>query len=382
MGLIKTDGIVPNGATGLLLFTDIYATVVGLKLESGGGVGFGNDAVPSGLKVDVLGNIATATLSIPTSSTIAGINAISTMRIGQTNSSIKLNIGCNGSSSWIQSYNISNNAGAPLLLQSGEGNVGIGTASPASPLHIKGTPDQLLLLEGIGTASYMRFTTGGINRGYFGHFSIQKGMYLINQRAASDLDSSLYLGTADSVRLTITGNGNVGIGTTAPLVALDVVGEARSSTSTIHTSNAKTLVTKDYTDATRCILVHAMAIQAATVPINTTADKTVYLNAGVWAVMFTTNVQWGDSISYNTCDMSAYVYTSDFISIVNSDTHTHEKNKSGGAGYGRIIMTARSSVMYVTIALSGNYQLRMTTPSNIASNPIVKGANMLLIYQS
>ena len=117
MGLIKTDGIAPNGSTGLLLYTDIPATVVGLKLESGGGVGFGSAGVPSGLKVDVLGNIATATLSIPTSSTITTINTISTMRIGQTNSSIKLNIGCNGSSSWIQSYNTSNIAGAPLLLQ-------------------------------------------------------------------------------------------------------------------------------------------------------------------------------------------------------------------------------------------------------------------------
>ena len=42
--------------------------------------------------------------------------------------------------------------------------------------------------------------------------------------------------------------GKVGIGTASPAVALDVVGEARSSTSTIASSNAKTLVTKDYVD--------------------------------------------------------------------------------------------------------------------------------------
>ena len=48
--------------------------------------------------------------------------------------------------------------------------------------------------------------------------------------------------------LNITG-GNVGIGKTSPAVALDVVGEARTSVSTTGTSNAQTLVTKDYVDS-------------------------------------------------------------------------------------------------------------------------------------
>jgi microcystin-dependent protein len=44
-------------------------------------------------------------------------------------------------------------------------------------------------------------------------------------------------------------DGKVGFGTVSPLVTLDVVGEARSSTSTTAASNAKTLVTKDYVDS-------------------------------------------------------------------------------------------------------------------------------------
>ena len=107
------------------------------------------------------------------------------------------------------------------------GNVGIGTVSPASPLHISAAPDQLLSLEGMGPSSYMRFTSNSLNRGYFGHFdtAAQRGMYLINQRAASELDSSLHLGTADSVKLIITGNGNVGIGTTGPIGKLEIDGD-------------------------------------------------------------------------------------------------------------------------------------------------------------
>jgi hypothetical protein len=49
--------------------------------------------------------------------------------------------------------------------------------------------------------------------------------------------------------LVLSSGGRLGINTNTPTVALDIVGEARSSISTTTTSNAKTLVTKDYVDA-------------------------------------------------------------------------------------------------------------------------------------
>jgi hypothetical protein len=57
------------------------------------------------------------------------------------------------------------------------------------------------------------------------------------------------IGTNNTERLRITSDGKVGIANASPAVALDITGEARSSTSTTSSSNAKTLTTKDYVDS-------------------------------------------------------------------------------------------------------------------------------------
>ena len=58
----------------------------------------------------------------------------------------------------------------------------------------------------------------------------------------------LKLMTAGSVRMTVLSGGNVGIGTTSPNSKLQIVGKATSS-STVSTDAATTLVTKDYVDS-------------------------------------------------------------------------------------------------------------------------------------
>jgi hypothetical protein len=115
------------------------------------------------------------------------------------------------------------------------GNVGIGTASPNYKLTLNSSPSPGTP-QGVGTdgtvVQAFSYQTSG-NVAYSGTVS----------------DHMYGLMTGNIGRLFITEDGSVGIGTASPGVALDVYGEARSSTSTTSASNAKTLTTKDYVDS-------------------------------------------------------------------------------------------------------------------------------------
>ncbi|MFN8586850.1 MAG: hypothetical protein U0704_03535 [Candidatus Eisenbacteria bacterium] len=109
-----------------------------------------------------------------------------------------------------------------------QGNVGIGTRTPALPLHVKGT-GELARVEGAsaGTANiaYVGFgKPGGVLSGYVGD--------------ASASDDDTYLGSqANNVNIYAGGfvmsaqtNGRVGIGTYSPASALEVRGDVRLGT--------------------------------------------------------------------------------------------------------------------------------------------------------
>ena len=153
-----------------------------------------------------------------------------------------------------------NNAGAPylqavhagvdrtdLLLNPNGGNLGIGTTGPGVKLHVKasdGTNDLIygLKLQNDGAsddagpvATGMLFSVsasadargkGGLVYAYpSGGGSWNRGNFYFLQNIAGD---STVAGLADAV-MTIQNNGNVGIGTTAPQVALDIGNNADKS---------------------------------------------------------------------------------------------------------------------------------------------------------
>ena len=131
-------------------------------------------------------------------------------------------------------FEFKGNLGTTLRMD-GTGNVGIGTVSPDSPLHVLGA-------QNYGSAANSGIVT-------IGNANNSRQINL----GVSDTNSAVYIegwipGTGGSHLVLQPSGSRVGIGVAAPAVALDVAGEARSSTSTTSASNAKTLTTKDYVE--------------------------------------------------------------------------------------------------------------------------------------
>jgi len=100
------------------------------------------------------------------------------------------------------------------------GNVGIGTSSPADPLHVYTSDTGVARLESTSANSYLRFITSADTNGYVGYESNDMVIYANNSKVAT-FDSS----------------GNVGIGTDSPSDKLEVQGTAAADDVAIKVEN-------------------------------------------------------------------------------------------------------------------------------------------------
>ena len=97
------------------------------------------------------------------------------------------------------------------------GNVGIGTAAPAAPLHVKSSNEIPVKVDG-GPRVHMNFYEQGVYRGYLGSYQTATGTTDADFEIGTGGGSTgkMHIVTQATPRITVLADGKVGIGTKTP----------------------------------------------------------------------------------------------------------------------------------------------------------------------
>ncbi|MBI2068574.1 MAG: hypothetical protein HYT67_00490 [Candidatus Yanofskybacteria bacterium] len=137
----------------------------------------------------------------------------------------------NASANFDGNLRVGNGSTPALFVQSGNGNVGIGTTGPLTTLHVKGSvADDKIRAQGlvVGDHSFIgSYNSAGTVTGYFGatrNSADGAGRPADSVVLLTGTNSPLVFSTNENERMRITGAGNVGIGTATPTSLLTVQG--------------------------------------------------------------------------------------------------------------------------------------------------------------
>ncbi|MEK2645789.1 beta strand repeat-containing protein [Bdellovibrio sp. BCCA] len=235
---IDSSGSVGIGATSPVRTLDVRGDVI--TYSSNGSYSEGTNLVYTGASANGGGyNLHVASTGIaPSSSTMKG--SFRVRNGGNTNL-------------WINNYYAStdhtaiefNNSNNDIWMTPSGGNVGIGSSSPGSKLHVSKTPisstDYVARVDNNGSGTY---ATGFLvsNSSGSGHkFVVAAGTAGTSLLASGPMSfatsSNLDLNAPTNTRMTIDASGNVGIGTTGPTNPLEVVSNTDAIKSALVGSN-------------------------------------------------------------------------------------------------------------------------------------------------
>ena len=220
-----------NPTTSLLHFgIDDIGGSTKMVMDTNGNVGIGTTGPV--LKMEVAGTTGVPATSGTTPTGIARIHADSgsaVLDIGQDSSST--------GSAWLQATNKSDlSTNYPILLNPNGGGVGIGVAAPSAELSVGHTTtagelgyglivgNRVASDLGITGIGFSLYNSQSYNKGAIIYKGTSDGWYRGDIQFLQNTVAGNSAATLDDVVMTIKNNGNVGIGTTAPRVKLDVNG--------------------------------------------------------------------------------------------------------------------------------------------------------------
>jgi hypothetical protein len=168
------------------------------------------------------GTIGAAVLALDRASAASGIS--SAQLNFQTAGVVDFALGTAQGSAGLSDFSIYDYGSSAnvFTIEKASGNIGIGTTAPAVKLHVNGAAEGIRIqgtASGAANTAYMTFAdSAGTSVGYVGDGSTADNTLFLDAYIGD-----VTLGTAAGRVLTATAAGNVGIGTTSPDAALQVI---------------------------------------------------------------------------------------------------------------------------------------------------------------